>query len=73
MKNEQSGDPATHTRHMRERFKEMRGHLRKDIERVEEPQLRAMFETAAEVIGGLHKAFSDYEKKNETAWQKGND
>jgi hypothetical protein len=32
-----------------------------------------MFETAAEVIGGLHKAFSDYEKKNETAWQKGND
>ena len=53
MKNEQSGDPATHTRHMRERFEEMRGHLRKDIERVEEPQLRAMFETAAEVIGGL--------------------
>ena len=40
MKNEQSGDPATHTRHMRERFEEMRGHLRKDIERVEEPQLR---------------------------------
>ncbi|MBI1404244.1 MAG: hypothetical protein GC147_13670 [Porphyrobacter sp.] len=73
MKNEQSGDPATHTRNMRERFEELRTHLRTDIERVDEPQLRAMFETAAEVIGGLEKAFSDYEKKNETAWRKSND
>jgi len=26
-----------------------------------------MFETAAEVLGGLKKAFSDYEQKNENA------
>ena len=31
-----------------------------------EPQLKAMFETSAEVLGGLEKAFKDYEKKNES-------
>jgi hypothetical protein len=29
-----------------------------------------MFETAAEVLGGLKKAFSDCERKNESAWRK---
>lgn len=29
-----------------------------------------MFETSAEVLGGLIKAFGDYEKKNEAAWLK---
>jgi len=29
-----------------------------------------MFETAAEVLTGLIKAFSDYEEKNEAAWCK---
>jgi len=28
-----------------------------------------MFETSAEVIGGLEKAFSDYEQKHEAAWR----
>jgi hypothetical protein len=35
-----------------------------------EPQLKAMFETSAEVLGGLIKAFRDYEQKNESAWRK---
>jgi hypothetical protein len=45
-------------------------HLRQDIGKVDEPQLAAMFETAAEVLTGLIKAFDDYEKKNEAAWRK---
>jgi hypothetical protein len=45
-------------------------HLRKDIEKMDEPQLKAMFETSAEVLSGLKKAFSDYEQKNESAWRK---
>jgi hypothetical protein len=32
--------------------------------------LKAMFETSAEVLGGLRKAFHDYEQKNEAAWQR---
>lgn len=29
-----------------------------------------MFETSAKVLTGLKKAFSDYAKKNESAWRK---
>jgi hypothetical protein len=29
-----------------------------------------MFETSAEVLNGLIKAFDDDEKKNEAAWRK---
>jgi hypothetical protein len=43
--------------------------LRQDIEKVDDPKLKAMFETSAEVLGGLVKAFLDYERKNESAWR----
>jgi rubrerythrin len=45
-------------------------HLREDVKKVDEPQLKAMFETSAEVLTGLVKAFKDYEQKNEAAWRK---
>ena len=63
-------DPRHHTQRMQTRLQETIDHLRADIEKVDEPQLAAMFETAAEVLGGLKKAFSDYERKNESAWRK---
>jgi hypothetical protein len=62
-------DPIHHTQKMKERLQETITLLRKDIEKVDEPQLKAMFETSAEVLGGLAKAFSDYERKNEPAWR----
>ena len=62
-------DPRLHTQKMQKALREIRNHLRKDIEKVDEPQLRAMFETSAEVLGGLEKAFRDYEQKNEPAWR----
>jgi len=62
-------DPRHHVQKMEQRLQEIRDHLREDIGKVDEPQFKAMFETAAEVLGGLKKAFSDYEKKNEPAWR----
>jgi hypothetical protein len=62
-------DPRHHTQKMQKAFHELKDHLRADIEKVDEPQLRAMFETSAEVLGGLAKAFHDYEAKNEAAWR----
>jgi len=65
-------DPRHHTQKMQRALKDIQDHLREDIEKIDEPQLKAMFETAAEVLGGLAKAFRDYEQKNESAWrQKG--
>ena len=63
-------DPKHHTQKMKQRLRETVTHLRQDIEKVDEPQLAAMFETSAEVLTGLVKAFDDYEKKNEAAWRK---
>ena len=48
---------------MKKRLSETMRHLREDIGKVDEPQLKAMFETSAEVLGGLVKAFDDYEKE----------
>jgi hypothetical protein len=62
-------DPRHHTQKMRQRLTETMDHLRRDIDVVDEPQLKAMFETSAEVLGGLVKAFRDYEEKNESAWR----
>jgi hypothetical protein len=69
MQSSSERDPRYHTQKMQARLKETIEHLRKDIEKVDEPQLKAMFETSAEVLGGLAKAFQDYECRNESAWQ----
>ena len=43
-------------------------HLREDVGKVAEPKAQALFETSAEVLSGLVKAFNDYEKKSGAAW-----
>jgi len=63
-------DPHHHVQKMQKALSDIKAHLRDDIEKVDEPQLKAMFETSAEVLGGLIKAFGDYEKRNEAAWRK---
>ena len=63
-------NPQHHVQKMKKRLEDTVTHLRQDIGKVDEPQLAAMFETSAEVLTGLVKAFDDYEKKNEAAWRK---
>jgi hypothetical protein len=63
-------NPLHHTRKMGQRLREIIDHLRQDIDEVDEPQFKAMFETSAEVLGGLVKTFRDYEEKNEGAWRR---
>ena len=64
------GEPRHHIEKMQARLKETIDHLRSDIDKVSGPQLRAMFESAAEALTGLKTAFSDDGKKNEKAWRK---
>jgi hypothetical protein len=50
----------------------MRGliqHLREDVNKVEDPKARVLFETSAEVLGALAKAFEDYENASEPAFR----
>lgn len=43
--------------------------LREEVDETTEPKAQALFETAAEVLEGLAKAFEHYENKSEKAWQ----
>jgi len=64
-----SKDPRAHTANVRKEFRELIEHLRGDINKIDEPQAGALFETAAEVISGLDTAFKHYEEKSEDAWK----
>jgi len=63
-------DPRHHTMNIKAWLRELIQHLREDVSKVDEPKAQALFETSAEVLNGLNKAFEDYEQKNEEAWQR---
>ena len=63
-------DPRHHTEKMRKRLSETIDHLRADVEKVDEPKFKAMFETSAEVLSGLIKAYHDYDQQVESAWRQ---
>ena len=63
-------DPIHHSRKISAQLSEIIDQLRRDIDQVDEPQFKAMFETAAEVLGGLVTAFRHYEQKSERAWNQ---
>ena len=71
MKSLNTNDPLAHTANIKNEFKVLIDHLREDVTKVNDPAAKALFETSAEVLIGLDKAFSDYESKNEPAWKNG--
>jgi hypothetical protein len=62
-------DPQQRARQLRERLVDLQDSLRAEVEQASEPQLKALLETSAEVLGGLGKSFDDYAAKNEAAWR----
>jgi hypothetical protein len=64
-----SRNPRAHAANVRKEFRELIEHLRDDVSKIDEPKAQALFETAAEVISGLHTAFKYYEEKSEEAWK----
>ena len=64
-----NGNPKVHTQRMQQRLRELMDHMREDVRKVDDPQFKALFETSAEVLGGVVKAMADYEKKNDAAWR----
>jgi hypothetical protein len=69
MKPSSENNPIHHTRKIKARMRQLINHLREDVGKVMEPKAQALFETSAEVLNGLVKAFDDYEKKIEEAWR----
>ena len=62
-------NPIRHTHKIKAQMRQIIKHLREDVGKVTEAKAQALFETSAEVLTGLVKAFNDYEKKSETAWR----
>lgn len=63
-------DPIAHARHLTLRLQDIRDRFREDIDKVEDPRAQALFETTAEVLGGLIKALTEFQRKNESAWRR---
>ena len=59
-----------HTQKLKGQMRDLIDHLRADVGKVTEPRAQAMFETSAEVLTGLVKAFDDFEMKAEDAWKE---
>jgi hypothetical protein len=69
MEKKNTSNPMEHTAKIKKEFRALIDHLREDVQKIDDPSTKALFETSAEVIGGLEKAFSDYESKNDSAWR----
>lgn len=64
-------DPRHHTLKIKSMLGDIVQHAREDVGKIKEPKAQALFETTAEVLIGLQKAFTDYEEGKELAWRRG--
>jgi hypothetical protein len=62
-----TSDPKVHARNIQKMLTEVIDHVRKDAHIVNEPKAQALFETTAEVLGGLRTAYQHYETGAEKA------
>jgi len=62
-------DPRHLTIKVKQMLTEAVTHLREDVSKVNEPKAQALFETTAEVLQGLVKAYDHYEQHSEQAFQ----
>jgi hypothetical protein len=63
------GDPRHHTAKLKKMLSGIIEHARQDVGKVSDPKAQALFETTAEVLSGLEKAFEDFEHRAEPAWK----
>ncbi len=62
-------DPRYHIQKVGQMMEDLVNHLREDVDKVDDPQAKALFEVSAEVLQGLERAFKDFETKAEKAWK----
>lgn len=63
-------DPRHHIAKLKAMLTEVIEHARQDVNKINDPKGQALFETTAEVLLGLRKAYEDFEQRNEPAWQQ---
>ncbi|WNL46940.1 hypothetical protein RKE25_04680 [Dyella sp. BiH032] len=63
-------DPRHHTAKIKGMLHDSMQHIREDIAKVSDPKAQALFETSAEVLGGLITAYEHFEQRSEPAWRE---
>jgi hypothetical protein len=63
-------DPRHHTAKIKVMLSESMQHMREDVSKVDDPKAQALFETSAEVLGGLIAAYTHFEQREESAWKQ---
>lgn len=62
-------DPRQYTAKIKQMLTEIMEHSRQDVAKVADPKAQALFETTAEVLAGLKKAYEHFEQGTEGAWK----
>ena len=62
-------DLRYHTQNVRRMMEDLINHLHEDIDKVDDPPAKALFEVSSEVLRGLQRAFEHFETKAEKAWR----
>lgn len=63
-------DPRHHTPKIKGMLRDAMQHIREDVGKVSDPKAQALFETSAEVLGGLITAYEHFEQRSEPAWRE---
>jgi len=67
-KGQATSDAKEHAQHIEKYITALKNLCHDEIKFVSDPKAKALFETSAEVMNGLEKAFSDFQSENEGAW-----
>jgi hypothetical protein len=62
-------DPRYHTENIQRMLRDVMDHVREDVGKVDDPKAQALYETTAEVLGGLATAYQHYLDRSEKAWR----
>lgn len=62
-------DPRYHAENIQRMLRDVMEHAREDIGKVDDPKAQALYETTAEVLGGLVTAYQHYLERSEEAWR----
>jgi len=62
-------DPRHHTQKLKQMLNDTAHHARLDVCKVNDRKAEALFETTAEALKGLVKAFTDFGEKKEEDWK----
>jgi hypothetical protein len=62
-------DPRHHTMQIQRQLRDLSAYLREAVNKVHDPKARALFETSAEELDGLTRAFQHFETEAEEAWK----